>query len=151
MDDIDWNSNQHTENVGSDERDERRTPSVLSALLWSLATAACLFGGGYAAFRWASTGMPLSPQPGSPWAYLATWSAFCFVGCLLLRWAAVTEDGEGTGYVALIVAFAGLRLSLAHRPDLSELWAWAVPALLLGTAAALAWRRRTHRARADRT
>ncbi|WP_329444092.1 YIP1 family protein [Streptomyces sp. NBC_01426] len=137
---------QHDQPDRRDEPDERRSP-VLSALLWSLVTAACLFGAGYAAFRWASTGMPLSPQPGSPWAYLATWSAFCFVGCLLLRWAAVTEGGEGTGYVVLVVAFAGVRQSLAHRPDLDLLWAWAVPALLLGTAAALAWRRRSaHRA-----
>ncbi|MEU9413799.1 hypothetical protein [Streptomyces sp. NPDC048272] len=131
---------------GLDGLDGRSQPSVLAALLWSLATAAGLFGAGYAAFRWGSTGMPLSPQPGSPWAYLATWSAFCLVGCLLLRWAAVTEGGEGTGYVVLVVAFAGVRLSLAHRPDLDLLWAWAVPTLLLGTAAALAWRRRTHRA-----
>lgn len=147
MDDIDWNGNQHIENVGSDERDERRTSSALSALLWSLATAACLFGAGYVAFRWASTGMPLSPQPGSPWAYLATWSAFCLVGCLLIRWASVTKGGEGTGYVVFVIAFAGVRLSLAHRPGLDLLWAWAVPALLLGTATALAWRRRAaHRA-----
>ncbi|MFG2875309.1 hypothetical protein ACGFYU_09925 [Streptomyces sp. NPDC048337] len=83
----------------------------------------------------------MTPMPGSPWPYLATWGALCLAGCLLMRWATARGGAEGTDYVVGVLAFAGVRLSLAHRPELPLLWTYAAAVLAAGVVAALLWRR----------
>ncbi|MET9963109.1 hypothetical protein ABZ128_29260 [Streptomyces sp. NPDC006326] len=119
----------------------KRFGTFLKPLGKALGTSAALVTLGWAAWRWAATGMPMSPLPGSPWPYLATWGALCLAGCLLLRWATARDGAEGTDYVVAVLAFAGIRLSLAHRPGLTPLWAYAAGALAAGAAAAVLWRR----------
>lgn len=120
--------------------------TLLKSLAKSAGTSAALVALGWAAWRWASTGMPMSPLPGSPWPYLATWGAACLAGCLLMRWATAREGAEGTDYVVAVIAFAGIRLSLSHRPEVSLLWTYAACTLAAGAVAALLWRL-SHRSR----
>ncbi|WP_327253996.1 hypothetical protein [Streptomyces sp. NBC_01244] len=116
--------------------------AALAALGWSAAVAATVVALGYASYRWASTVSPLEPLPGSPWPYLATWGVLCLACCLLLRWSAGFGSVEGGAYGVGALAFAGIRISLAHRPDLALLWAYAAPAVALIAVAAVFWRLR---------
>ncbi|MFJ3922567.1 hypothetical protein [Streptomyces sp. NPDC090022] len=134
----------------------RRLPAPVSALLRSLASTAVLVALGYAAYRWAATGLPMEPLPGSPWAYLATGAAFCLAGCLLLRWAVAAAkaradaDGDsdyfsGLDYVVSTVVFAGIRICLAYRPDLATVWTYGFIGIGALGVVAVVWRRRLAR------
>ncbi|MFJ8011806.1 hypothetical protein [Streptomyces sp. NPDC096339] len=120
--------------------------TVLAALGWAAAVTAAALAAGYAASRWASTGYPLEPLPGSPWPYLAVWGTLCLAGCLLLRWATRLRAMEGNGYALLAVTVAGIRLSLAHRPDTALLWLYGGSALALAASATALGRLRGRRA-----
>ncbi|MFD3676118.1 hypothetical protein [Streptomyces sp. NPDC058613] len=116
-------------------------PAALRALGWACVVTAVAVGAGYAASRWGAS-MPLRPLPGSPWPYLGAWGAFCFAAYLLLRWATAGTGFEGGGQLIALPVFAGIRLSLLHRPDLGPLYAYGAAALALAAVAAALWRRR---------
>ncbi|MFD3805139.1 hypothetical protein ACFWSF_31275 [Streptomyces sp. NPDC058611] len=119
-------------------------PAALRALGWACVVTAVAVGAGYAASRWGAS-MPLKPLPGSLWPYLGAWGAFCFAAHLLLRWATAGTDFEGGGQLIALPVFAGIRLSLLHRPDLGLLYAYGAAALALAAVAAALWRRRRRR------
>lgn len=114
--------------------------TVLAALGWSAAIAAAVVALGYASYRWSATGLPLEPLPGSPWPYLVTWGVLCLACCLLLRWSTGFGGIDGAAQAAGAIAFAGIRTSLAHRPDLGLLWTYGALALALIAGAAAFWR-----------
>ncbi|MFD3325413.1 hypothetical protein [Streptomyces sp. NPDC058701] len=116
-------------------------PAALRALGRACLVTAVAVGAGYAASRWGAS-MPLGPLPGPPWPYLGAWGAFCFAAYLLLRWATAGTDFEGGGQLIALPVFAGIRLSLLHRPDLGPLYACGAAALALAAVAAALWRRR---------
>ncbi|MGW1772190.1 hypothetical protein [Streptomyces sp. NPDC002104] len=122
-----------------------RARPVLASLGWSGAVTAAVVALGYATYRWAATGLPLEPLPGSPWPYLAVWGVLCLALCLVLRWSTGFVGMEGGAEAVGALAFAGVRTSLAHRPDLAPLWTYGALAVTLAAAAAVFWRRR-HRA-----
>ncbi|WP_327305565.1 hypothetical protein OG730_20300 [Streptomyces sp. NBC_01298] len=131
---------------GAEPATEPANPrAVLAALGWSGAVTAVVVAVGYATYRWPATGLPLEPLPGSPWAYLATWGALCLALCMLLRWSTGFEGVEGGSQAIGALAFAGVRTSLAHRPDLALLWAYGGLAIALAAGAAAFWRLRHHR------
>lgn len=116
--------------------------AALAALGWSAAVTAAVVALGYASYRWAATVSPLQPLPGSPWPYLATWGALCLACCLLLRWSTGFKGVEGSSHAVGALAFAGIRISLAHRPDLALLWTYGALAVALAAVAAALSRRR---------
>ncbi|MFZ3499041.1 hypothetical protein ACODT5_38490 [Streptomyces sp. 5.8] len=116
--------------------------AALAALGWSGAVTAVVVALGYASYRWAATVSPLQPLPGSPWPYLATWGVLCLACCLLLRWSTGFGGVEGGAKAVGALAFAGIRISLAHRPDPALLWTYGALALALIAAAAVFWRLR---------
>ncbi|MCX5123842.1 hypothetical protein [Streptomyces sp. NBC_00347] len=116
--------------------------AALAALGWSAAVTAAVVALGYASYRWAATVNPLQPLPGSPWPYLATWGAFCLACCLLLRWSTGFGGIDGAAQAIGAMAFAGIRTSLAHRPELALLWTYGALALALAAVAAVFWRLR---------
>ncbi|MER5869651.1 hypothetical protein [Streptomyces sp. NPDC002044] len=119
-------------------------PAPLRALGWACVVTAVAVGAGYAATRW-GVSIPLKPLPGSPWPYLGAWGGFCFAAYLVLRWATAGTGFEGGGQLIALPVFAGIRLSLLHRPGLGPLCAYGALALALAVVAAARWRRR-HRA-----
>ncbi|MCB5181289.1 hypothetical protein [Streptomyces antimicrobicus] len=127
-----------------------RHSSPLAALGSSAAVAAAAVALGYASWRWAATGLPLEPLPGPPWPYLAVWGVFCLAGCLLWRWATAYTDPEGGAHAIGAVAVAGMRTSLAHRPDVLPLWLYGALVVAACAGAAGWWRGRVRRATADR-
>lgn len=116
--------------------------AALAALGWSAAVTAAVVALGYASYRWAATVSPLQPLPGSPWPYLATWGVLCLACCLLLRWSTGFGGVEGGAQAVGALAFAGIRISLAHRPDLALLWAYGALGVALTAVAAVFWRLR---------
>ncbi|MFI5759345.1 hypothetical protein ACIA8F_00135 [Streptomyces sp. NPDC051563] len=132
-----------TTSTGPEASTEHGKPrAALAALGSSAAVTAVVVAVGYATCRWAATGLPLEPLPGSPWPYLATWGALCLAWGLLLRWSTGFVGVEGGAQAVGALAFAGVRTSLAHRPDLTLLWTYGALALALAATAAVFWRRR---------
>lgn len=132
-----------TTSTGPETGTEHGNPrAALAALGWSAAVTAAVVALGYASYRWAATVSPLQPLPGSPWPYLATWGVLCLACCLLLRWSTGFTGVEGAAQAVGALAFAGIRTSLAHRPDLALLWAYGALALALAAVAAVFWRLR---------
>ncbi|MFE4264259.1 hypothetical protein [Streptomyces sp. NPDC056883] len=132
---------------GAQPRAEVRTGhgtlrAALAALGWSVAVTAAVVAVGYASYRWAGTVSPLQPLPGSPWPYLATWGALCLAWCLLLRWSTGFKGVDGAAQAIGALAFAGIRTSLAHRPDLALLWTYGALAVAVAAVAAVFWRLR---------
>ncbi|MCX4779775.1 hypothetical protein [Streptomyces sp. NBC_01264] len=127
--------------AGADARHGKAQPA-LAALGWSVALAAAVVALGYASYRWAATGLPLEPLPGSPWPYLAAFGVLCLACCLLLRWATGFKGVDGGAEAIAALSCAGIRTSLAHRPDLALLWTYGALAVALITVAAIVWRLR---------
>ncbi|MET8753829.1 hypothetical protein ABZW32_27575 [Streptomyces sp. NPDC004667] len=123
----------------------RRVPAPLAALGRAAGIAALVTAIGYAMYRWASTGMPLSPLPGSPWPYLTAWAVLTFLAGLLLQWATAKVEYDGRWQLLVLPAYAGIRLSLAHHPDPALIYAYGAATLAAGTAVTALWRRRLRR------
>ncbi|MER7511399.1 hypothetical protein ABTX82_24035 [Streptomyces lavendulae] len=130
---------------GAEAAPRRRLPAPLAALGRAAGITAVAIAIGYATHRWASTGMPLSPLPGSPWPYLTAWAVLTFPACLLLQWATAGVDYDGRWQLVVLPVYAGIRLSLAHHPDPALLYAYGAAALAAGTAGTALWRRRLRR------
>ncbi|GLX34877.1 hypothetical protein Sros01_09500 [Streptomyces roseochromogenus] len=123
----------------------RSLPAPLAALGRAAGITALVTAIGYALYRWASTGMPLSPLPGSPWPYLTAWAVLTFLAALLLQWATAKVEYDGRWQLLVLPAYAGIRLSLAHHPDPALIYAYGAAALAAGTAVTALWRRRLGR------
>ncbi|MFE2155607.1 hypothetical protein ACFXAO_36870 [Streptomyces lavendulae] len=123
----------------------RRVPAPLAALGRAAGITALVTAIGYALYRWASTDMPLSPLPGSPWPYLTAWAVLTFLAGLLLQWATAKVEYDGRWQLLVLPAYAGIRLSLAHHPDPALIYAYGAAALAAGTVATALWRRRLGR------
>ncbi|RSS78392.1 hypothetical protein [Streptomyces sp. WAC06614] len=119
-------------------------PSPSAVLGAAAALAAATVAVGYASWRWAPTG-PLEPLPGPPWPYLAAWGVFCLAAYLLWRWATAYTDPEGGAHAVGVVTVAGMRTSLAHRPDVLPLWLYGALVVAGCAVAAVWWRRRVRR------
>ncbi|MEU6893077.1 hypothetical protein ABZ934_14995 [Streptomyces sp. NPDC046557] len=147
------NGTEETPVTPGSEPPRRRLPAPVAALVRSLGSTALLVIAGYFAYRWAATGLPLEPLPGSPRPYLAAGAAVCLAGCLLLRWASApgraqdADYGEGTDYVVGVAVFAAVRVCLAHRPDLATVWAYGALGLTALALAGAFWRHRLTRRR----
>ncbi|MFF5701791.1 hypothetical protein ACFY7H_04730 [Streptomyces sp. NPDC012794] len=122
-------------------------PAWLRALTRATAMTAAMTAAGYAAHRWAATGLPMEPLPGSPWPYLIAWAALTFTASLLLQWGTSGIDYDGRWSLVALPVFAGIRLSLAHRPDPALLYAYGLAALAAAAAGIILWRRRAAAAR----
>ncbi|MFG2618829.1 hypothetical protein ACGFXC_14585 [Streptomyces sp. NPDC048507] len=120
---------------------ETRIPAPVAALGRAAAIAALAVAIGYATHHWASSGMPLTPLPGSPWPYLTAWAALTFLAGLLLQWATAGVDYDGRWQLVVLPVYAGIRLSLAHRPDPALLYAYGATALAVAAAGIALWRR----------
>ncbi|RST08289.1 hypothetical protein EF910_03085 [Streptomyces sp. WAC07149] len=107
----------------------------------ALVMAAVMTGAGYAVYRWAATGLPMEPLPGSPWPYLGAWAVLTFLAGLLLQWATSGIDYDGRWALIGVPFFAGIRLSLAYRPDPALIYAYGLAALAAGAAGIALWRR----------
>ncbi|AZM89954.1 MULTISPECIES: hypothetical protein [Streptomyces] len=108
----------------------------------ALVMAAVMTGAGYAVYRWAATGLPMEPLPGSPWPYLGAWAVLTFLAALLLQWATSGIDYDGRWALIGVPFFAGIRLCLAYRPDPALLYAYGLAALAVAAAGTALWRRR---------
>ncbi|MEU9002231.1 hypothetical protein [Streptomyces sp. NPDC048551] len=117
-------------------------PAPLAALGRAGGIAALVTAIGYATHRWAATGMPLTPLPGSPWPYLTAWAVLTFLAGLLLQWATAGVDYDGRWQLIVLPVYAGIRLSLAHHPDPALLYGYGAAALAAGAAGVALWRRR---------
>ncbi|UQX01919.1 hypothetical protein [Streptomyces sp. RerS4] len=117
-------------------------PAPLRVLGRAAAVTAAMTAVGYAANRWAATGLPLEPLPGSPWPYLTAWAVLTFLACLLLQWATSGIDYDGRWQMIVVPIFAGIRLSLAYHPDPTLLYAYGLAGLAVGAAGIAWWRRR---------
>ncbi|MGE7389867.1 hypothetical protein ACQKM2_30750 [Streptomyces sp. NPDC004126] len=116
-------------------------PGWLRVPATALAMTAVMTGAGYAVYRWAATGLPMEPLPGSPWPYLGAWAVLTFLAALLLQWATSGIDYDGRWALIGIPFFAGIRLSLAYRPDPSLLYAYGLAVLAAAAAGTALWRR----------
>ncbi|WP_371677718.1 hypothetical protein [Streptomyces sp. NBC_01276] len=123
----------------------RRLPAPLAALGRAAGIAALVTAIGYATHHWASSGMPLSPLPGSPWPYLTAWAVLTFLAGLLLQWATARVEYDGRWQLIVLPVYAGIRITLAHHPDPALLYAYGAAALAVGTAGTALWRRRLRR------
>ncbi|MEU3721593.1 hypothetical protein [Streptomyces sp. NPDC031705] len=117
-------------------------PEPLRALARAAAMTAAMTAAGYAVYRWAATGLPMEPLPGSPWPYLGAWAVLTFLVSLLLQWATSGIDYDGRWSLVAVPVFAGIRLSLAHRPDPALLYAYGLAALAAAAAGTALWRLR---------
>ncbi|WP_405979842.1 hypothetical protein [Streptomyces sp. NBC_00158] len=117
-------------------------PAWLRVPATALAMAALMTCLGYAVYRWAATGLPMEPLPGSPWPYLGAWAVLTFLAGLLLQWATSGVEYDGRWALVGFPAFAGIRLCLAYRPDPAPLYAYGLAALAALAAAVALWRRR---------
>lgn len=117
-------------------------PAWLRVPAMALAMAALMTGLGYAVYRWAATGLPMEPLPGSPWPYLGAWAVLTFLAGLLLQWATSGIEYDSRWSLIGVPAFAGIRLSLAYRPDPALLYAYGLAALAVAAAGIALWRRR---------
>ncbi|MCJ0868737.1 hypothetical protein [Streptomyces sp. AP-93] len=120
----------------------QRLPEPLRSLCWASAMTALVVVLGYAAHRWAGAGAgtPLEPLPGSPWPYLTAWAVLGFWAFLLVRWVAHHLRWDAV-YTAGPL-FLGLRVGLAHRPDLTLLYGYGALTLAVAAGAVLLWRLR---------
>ncbi|MEU9715261.1 hypothetical protein [Streptomyces sp. NPDC047976] len=117
-------------------------PAWLRVPALALAMTAVMTGLGYAVYRWAATGLPMEPLPGSPWPYLGAWAVLTFLAGLLLQWATSGIEYDGRWTLIGIPLFAGIRLSLAYRPDPALLYAYGLAALAVAAAGIALWRLR---------
>ncbi|MCX5377321.1 hypothetical protein [Streptomyces sp. NBC_00091] len=131
-----------TEPPGPATRSRWSPPAPLLALGQAATLAAVIGAVGYAVHRWAATGLPMSPLPGSPWPFIAAWTALTFLAGLLLVWATTGVDFDGRWQLILFPAIAGIRVSLAHRPDPALVYAYGLAALAVAAAGIAVWRRR---------
>ncbi|EFL16183.1 hypothetical protein [Streptomyces sp. C] len=116
-------------------------PAWLRVPASALAMTAVMGLAGYAVYRWAATGLPMEPLPGSPWPYLGAWAVLTFLAGLLLQWATSGIDYDGRWALIGIPFFAGIRLSLAYRPDPALLYAYGLAALAAAAVGVALWRR----------
>lgn len=123
-------------------RSRWRPPAPLAALGQAVGITAVVTALGYAAHRWAATGLPMEPLPGSPWPLLTAWAVLTFLACLLLLWATAGVEYDGRWQLVVLPVFAGVRLSLAHRPDPALLYAYGAAVLAVAAAATALWRLR---------
>ncbi|MFJ3882753.1 hypothetical protein ACIPW5_35555 [Streptomyces sp. NPDC090077] len=133
--------------TGTDTARQWSPPVWLRVPAMALAMAALMGGLGYAVYRWAASGLPMEPLPGSPWPYLGAWAALTFLAGLLLQWATHGVDYDGRWALIGVPAFAGIRLSLAYRPDPTLLYAYGLTALAVAAAGIALWRLRRTAAR----
>ncbi|MCX5196146.1 hypothetical protein OOK31_19970 [Streptomyces sp. NBC_00249] len=120
-------------------------PEPLLALGRATGITALVTALGYAAYRWAATGLPMEPLPGSPWPYLTAWAVLTFVACLILNWATSGIDYDGRWQLIVFPAFAGVRLCLRLRPDTALVYAYGLGFLAVAAVAVAVWRWRWRR------
>ncbi|MGP3684506.1 hypothetical protein ACTVZO_07310 [Streptomyces sp. IBSNAI002] len=99
-------------------------------------------------YSWTGTALPLAALPGSPWPYLTAWAILGFGTFLLARAVLKTSPScDSEDFLVALPLALGIRVTLAHRPDLTLLYGYGTLTLAITAGAAFLWRRhsRQHR------